>query len=60
MKYENGNPVIQVADYPVDKDILKRISRKKLEVYFEAKNQKSLIEIYDEIDRLEKTEVNTR
>ena len=60
MKYENGNPVIQVADYPVDKDILKRISEKTGGLYFEAKNQKSLIEIYDEIDRLEKTEVNMK
>ena len=57
MRYANGNPVVQVADYPVDKEILKRISEKTQALFFEAKNKSSLSSIYSEIDRLEKTEV---
>lgn len=57
MRYPNQKPVIQVADYPVDKDILKKISRKTEALFFEAKDKESLASIYNEIDQLEKTEV---
>ncbi len=57
MRYSNGRPVVQVADYPVDKEILKKISSKTEARYFEAKDRESLRLIYDEIDRLEKTDV---
>ncbi|MDG1138389.1 MAG: VWA domain-containing protein [Opitutales bacterium] len=57
MRYTNGRPVVQVADYPVDKEILKKISSKTEARYFEAKDRESLRLIYDEIDRLEKTDV---
>ena len=57
MRYANGRPVIQVADYPVDKEILKKISSKTDARFYEAKNRESLRSIYEEIDRLEKTEV---
>ena len=57
MRYANGNPVIQVADYPVDKEILQKISSTTKAQFYEATNKKELASIYDEIDRLEKTEV---
>lgn len=57
LRYSNQKPVIQVADYPVDKEILKKISRKTEALFFEAKDKASLASIYDEIDQLEKTEV---
>ena len=60
MRYTNGKPVVQVADYPVDKDILKKISFKTDALFFEAKDKKALSSIYDEIDRLEKTEIELK
>jgi Ca-activated chloride channel family protein len=57
MRYANGNPVIQVANYPVDKEILQKISSTTKARFYEATNKKELASIYDEIDRLEKTEV---
>ena len=57
MRYTNGKPVVQVADYPVDKEILQKISAKTNARFYEAKNKSELSSIYDEIDRLEKTEV---
>lgn len=57
MRYANGNPVIQVANYPVDKEILQKISSTTKARFYEATNKKELLSIYDEIDRLEKTEV---
>ena len=58
MKYANGKPIVQVVDYPVDKDILKKISKKTEALFFEAKDKESLKKIYDEIDRLEKSEID--
>ena len=60
LRYANGKPVIQVADYPVDKEILKRISLKTNALFFEAKDKKALSSIYEEIDRLEKTEIELK
>ena len=57
MRYANGNPVVQVADYPVDKEILQKISTTSNAQFYEARNKRELASIYDEIDRLEKTEV---
>ena len=57
MRYSNGNPVIQVADYPVDKEILQKISTTTGARFYEATNKTELASIYDEINRLEKTEV---
>jgi Ca-activated chloride channel family protein len=57
MRYGNGNPVVQVADYPVDKEILRKISTTTNAHFYEAKNKSELSSIYNEIDRLEKTEV---
>lgn len=57
MRYSNGKPVVQVADYPVDKEILQKISETTQARYYEATNRNELITIYDEIDQLEKSEV---
>jgi len=56
-RFPNGNAVVRVADFPVDKDILQRISKSTDAQFFEAKNKDGLALIYDEIDRLEKSEV---
>lgn len=57
VKHPNGRPVVQIADYPVDKEILRKISEKTNGEFYEAKNKERLTLIYDEIDRLEKSEV---
>ncbi len=53
----NGEPIVRMADYPVDKEILAQISNLSGAQFFEAKDKTSLQEIYNEIDRLEKTDV---
>jgi Ca-activated chloride channel family protein len=57
MRYANGEPVVQVADYPVDKEILQKISEVTEARFYEAKNKKELSSIYSQIDKLEKTEI---
>ena len=57
MRYANGKPVIQLADYHVDKEILKKVSNASNARFYEAKNKSELASIYNEIDQLEKTEV---
>ena len=57
MRYTNGKPVVQVANYPVDKEILQKISAKTDARFYEATNKSELASIYEDIDRLEKTEV---
>ncbi|MBO94553.1 MAG: hypothetical protein CMI32_06615 [Opitutales bacterium] len=53
----DGKPVIRMSEYPVDKDILRNIAETTGAQFFEAGDEASLREIYDEIDRLEKTDV---
>ena len=57
MRYANGTPVVDVAEYPVDKNILKDISLRTDAQFFEAGDIETLRSIYDEIDKLEKTDV---
>ena len=57
MRYANGTPVVDVAEYPVDKDILQDISLRTDAQFFEAGDIETLRSIYDEIDKLEKTDV---
>ena len=57
MRYANGSPVIDVAEYPVDKKILREIAERTKAKFFEAKDKESLRTIYDEIDQLEKTDI---
>lgn len=52
-----GDPVIRVADYPVDESLLKKIADKTNGKFYQAKDKESLQSIYDEIDGLEKSEV---
>jgi Ca-activated chloride channel family protein len=57
VRYANGKPVIDVANYPVDKEILKSISEVTSAKSFEAKDKETLSSIYEEINKLEKTDV---
>jgi Ca-activated chloride channel family protein len=57
MRYANGKPVVQVADYPVNKEILQKIAQVTDARFYEAKNKNELSSIYDQIDKLEKTEI---
>ena len=53
----NGQPVVRVAEYPVDKEILSQIAGLTDAKFFEAKDKSTLKSIYAEINRLEKSEV---
>lgn len=57
VRYANGKPVIDVANYPVDKEILKSIAEVTSAKSFEAKDKETLSSIYEEINKLEKTDV---
>jgi len=57
MRYGNGTPVVEVAEYPVDKEILQEIAQRTDAKYFEAGDKSTLRSIYDEIDQLEKTDI---
>ena len=52
-----NEPEVTIRNYPVDKEILKKIAEKTEARFFEAEDEDRLREIYDEIDQLEKTEV---
>lgn len=57
MRYANGTPVVDVAEYPVDKEILREIAQRTDAKFFEAGDKSTLRSIYDEIDQLEKTDI---
>ena len=57
MRYANGTPVVEVAEYPVDKEILQEIAQRTDANFFEAGDKSTLRSIYDEIDQLEKTDI---
>jgi Ca-activated chloride channel family protein len=57
MRYANGTPVVEVAEYPVDKEILQKIAQRTDAKFFEAGDKSTLRSIYDEIDQLEKTDI---
>jgi len=57
MRYANGTPVVEVAEYPVDKKILQEIAQRTEAKFFEAGDKSTLRSIYDEIDQLEKTDI---
>ena len=57
IRYRDGTPVVEVAEYPVDKKILKQIAQRTDAQFFEAGDKETLRSIYDEIDQLEKTDV---
>lgn len=53
----SGEPEIIMANYSVDKKILRKIAETTEAKFFEAGDEATLRDIYDEIDQLEKTEV---
>ena len=57
LRHPDGSPVIQVHDYPVDKEVLSKIAETTEAQFFEAGDETALRTIYDEIDQLEKTEI---
>ena len=57
MRYANGTPVVEVAEYPVDKEILQEIAQRTDAKFFEAGDKSTLRSIYNEIDQLEKTDI---
>ena len=57
MRYANGTPVVEVAEYPVDKEILQEIAQRTDAKFFEAGDKTTLRSIYNEIDQLEKTDI---
>ena len=57
MRYANGTPVVEVAEYPVDKEILQEIAQRTDAKFFEAGDKTTLRSIYDEINQLEKTDI---
>jgi|TARA_E500000178_G_C16994435_1_gene742438 Ca-activated chloride channel family protein len=55
-KYRNGQPVVEIADFEVDKKILQEIAFTTNAKFFEAKNKDTLRAIYEEIDAMEKSD----
>ncbi|MFT5861436.1 MAG: Ca-activated chloride channel family protein [Flavobacteriales bacterium] len=53
----NGSFVYRSQQVTIDEDLLKEIAQVTGGKYFRATNNKKLTEIYDEIDKLEKTDV---
>lgn len=54
-----GEYIFGPVDVKIDEELLKKISSKTGGKYFRALDENSLINIYNEIDRLEKTEIET-
>ena len=54
----DGKPVVRTAEYPVDKEILRSIAEITGAKFYEAGDEATLREIYNEIDRLEKTVID--
>ena len=57
-KRNNGDYVFGMARVEIDEDLLKRISAMTGGQYFRARNETSLQAVYDQIDKLEKTEMD--
>jgi Ca-activated chloride channel family protein len=55
--YPNGQLAFQLADVQIDEEILKDIAKKTGGQYFRATNNKRLKDIYEQIDKLEKTKI---
>ena len=54
-----GREVIQTVDFKIDEKMLKEIAEMTNGKFFRAKNQNKLPAIYKEIDKLEKSKINT-
>jgi len=55
-----GQKVMQMIDVDIDEETLKQIAQRTGGAYFRATDTEKLHQIYDEIDRLEKTEVEVK
>jgi Ca-activated chloride channel family protein len=54
---QNGNLVYDYAEVQIDENILKEVAKKTGGQYFRATNNKKLTQIFEEIDKLEKTKI---
>ncbi len=54
---QNGDLVFDYAEVQIDEAVLKDISKKTGGQYFRANNNKKLKDIYEQIDKLEKTKI---
>ncbi|MFT7334052.1 MAG: Ca-activated chloride channel family protein, partial [Sphingobacteriales bacterium] len=57
-KTRTGQTIMQDVEVKIDEALLKEIAEMTGVKYFRATNEKSLREIYGEIDKLEKTKIN--
>lgn len=57
LRYPNGREIVKLVNFPVDKEILKKIAKSTDARFFEAQDKEGLASIYDEIDLLEKSDV---
>ncbi|MCX8107987.1 MAG: VWA domain-containing protein [Verrucomicrobiae bacterium] len=57
---QNGYRVTRMVDVNIDEDTLKQIAQRTGGEYFRATDTERLRQIYDHIDRLEKTEIEAR
>ena len=55
-----GRQVIRQVEMPLDEEILKEIADKTGGRYYRATNKDALIQIYDEIDQLEKSKIDVK
>jgi Ca-activated chloride channel homolog len=55
-----GQKVMQMIDVDIDEATLKQVAQRTGGAYFRATDTESLHQIYDQIDRLEKTEVEVK
>ena len=55
--FTNGSFRYGITKVEIDEDLLKEISKSTGGLYFRATNNKKLEEIYSEINKLEKTEI---
>jgi Ca-activated chloride channel family protein len=54
---QNGQLVYDYAEVQIDENILKEVAKKTGGQYFRATNNKKLTQIFEEIDKLEKTKI---
>jgi Ca-activated chloride channel family protein len=57
-KLRNGQTVMQDVEVKIDEELLKQIAEMTGVSYFRATNERTLREIYSEIDKLEKTKIS--
>ena len=53
-----GNPIFDYAEVQIDEALLRDVSKKTGGQYYRATDNKKLKEIFEQIDKLEKTKIN--